>query len=240
MDELMRLYTDLAGWFHLLTAPEDYAEEAARYRELLDERGPVRTVLELGSGGGNNASHLRAWYELTLTDRSPEMLAVSRRLNPDLEHVAGDLRDLRLDRTFDAVFAHDAVSYLTTEADLDALFATAAAHLAPGGVALICPDGFSETFDPGTRTGGHDGDGRSLRYLEWEHDTEPDATTVVVDYAYLLREGDRVEVVHDRHVVGRFPQATWVTAFECAGFDGVEVLPGAEGGYRVLRGVRRP
>ena len=27
----MRLYSEFADWFHLLTAPEDYAEEAARW-----------------------------------------------------------------------------------------------------------------------------------------------------------------------------------------------------------------
>ena len=65
-----RLYEDLADWFHLLTAPEDYADEAAAYRQLLDAAGPVATVLELGSGGGNNAFHLKHHYQLTLADVS--------------------------------------------------------------------------------------------------------------------------------------------------------------------------
>ena len=57
----VRIYGDLAPWFHLLTAPADYAGEAARYRGLiLDELPEARTLLELGSGGGNNASHLKA------------------------------------------------------------------------------------------------------------------------------------------------------------------------------------
>jgi hypothetical protein len=60
--ESPRLYGDLAGWFHLLTAPSEYAGEAALYRRLLESAGPVRTVLALGSGGGNNASHLKARF----------------------------------------------------------------------------------------------------------------------------------------------------------------------------------
>jgi hypothetical protein len=50
-----RLYAELASWFHLLTAPPDYEEEAELYRQLLVERedGCVETMLELGSGGGN-------------------------------------------------------------------------------------------------------------------------------------------------------------------------------------------
>ena len=77
--------------------------------------GPVSTVLELGSGGGNNASHLKRHFTLTLVDRSPEMLELSRGLNPELEHVEGDMRTMRLDRTFDAVFVHDALAYILTE-----------------------------------------------------------------------------------------------------------------------------
>ena len=46
------------------------------------------------------------------------MLALSRALNPECEHLAGDMRTLRLGRVFDAVFVHDAVCYMTTRADL--------------------------------------------------------------------------------------------------------------------------
>ena len=115
----MRLYGDLAPWFHLLTAPEDYAGEAARYRELIDaEARNAETLLELGSGGGNNASHLKAHYRCTLSDLSPQMLTLSRALNPECDHVLGDMRTVRLGRAFDVVFVHDAVMYLETEADL--------------------------------------------------------------------------------------------------------------------------
>ena len=60
------------------------------FREVLTEVCAPRTVLELGSGGGNNASHLKAQFRMTLVDRSPGMLAVSRALNPECEHVEGD------------------------------------------------------------------------------------------------------------------------------------------------------
>ena len=57
----MRIYSDLAPWFHLLTHPSDYEEEAAYIAGLVDAfvDGPAETLLELGSGGGNNASHSR-------------------------------------------------------------------------------------------------------------------------------------------------------------------------------------
>ena len=208
--------------FHLLTAPEDYATEAERYRSLIVEALPnARTLLELGSGGGNNASHLREHFACTLSDLSPQMLALSRTLNPDCEHVLGDMRALRLGRTFDVVFVHDAVAYMATEDDLRDCIATAFSHTRPGGVAVFVPDFVRETFRPRTSHGGHDGgDGRSLRYLEWSTDPDPGDTTYEVDYAVILRErGQEPRIVHDHHVEGLFPEHTWLYLFEQAGFE---------------------
>jgi hypothetical protein len=40
---------------------------------------------------------------MTLVDLSEEMLVVSRQLNPECQHHQGDMRTVRLGRTFDAV-----------------------------------------------------------------------------------------------------------------------------------------
>ena len=218
----MRLYHELADWFHLLTAPEEYAEDAAHYRDVLRKlcAGTARTLLELGCGGGNNASYLKRWFTCTLTDLSPAMLEQSRKLNPECEHIAGDMRTLRLGRTFDLVFVHDAVMYLTELADLRALAATMMAHLRLGGGALVVPDFVRETFAPRTHHGGHDGDdGRAIRYLEWTRDPDPSDTHFEVDMVYLLREADgSVRIVHDPWCEGVFSIEEWYTVLEQAGF----------------------
>jgi SAM-dependent methyltransferase len=218
----MRLYGELAPWFHLLTKPEDYAEEAARYRRLVLEACPdAQALLELGAGGGNNASHLKQHFSCTLSDVSPQMLAASMGLNPDCEHVLGDMHTMRLGRTFDAVFVHDAVAYLTSADELEAAIGTAYVHTRPGGVALFVPDFTRETFTgSGVDTGGHDADdGRSLRFLQWTHDPDPDDTTYDVEYAVLVREpGKPVRAVHDHHREGLFPEHLWLTLLEQAGF----------------------
>jgi SAM-dependent methyltransferase len=217
-----RLYREFAAWWPLFSAPATYAEEAGIYRRLLvgaGERPPV-TVLELGSGGGNNASHLKAEFRLTLVDLSADMLEVSRELNPECEHLQGDMRTVRLGRVFDAVFVHDAINYMTTTEDLRMALETAFEHCRPGGAALFAPDHLRETFRTGTDHGGHDGDGRGVRFLEWTWDPDPLDTTFLVDYAYLLRDVDgSVRVEHDRHVEGLFPRATWLRLLEEAGFQ---------------------
>jgi hypothetical protein len=225
------LYGELAPWFHLLTPPEEYAGEAAAVLELLREHvdGPLETLLELASGGGNTASHLRRDLRLTLTDLAPEMLALSRTINPEIEHLEGDMRDLRLGRTFDAVLIHDGICYMTTEADLRAALTTAFQHLRPGGAAVFEPDAVRDTFQPETDHGGEDGPaqadgrpGRALRYLEWKIDPDPSDTTYQVDYALLLRHDDgTVEVRRDQHTEGLFPQSRWLEILGEVGFDAV-------------------
>jgi len=227
----LRLYGDLAGWFHLLTHPSDYAEEAAIFHRVLEAAagGPLGDVLELGSGGGNNASHLKAHWRLTLTDLSEEMLQISRGLNPDLEHHQGDMRSLRLGRTFDAVFLHDAAAYLLTPDDLAATARTIAAHLRPGGVALAVPDDTLETYDGGTDDGGHDDGDRGVRYLSWCFDAAPVDHQVTTHYVYLLRDGDAVTTVREDHVTTAFPTQLWLDALTSAGLEAwTEPFPHSE------------
>lgn len=217
-----RLYGEFASWWPLLSPPSDYTEEAAFYERALVNAcdGEARTLLELGSGGGSNASHLRARFELTLVDRSPQMLAVSRDLNPECEHIEGDMRTVRLGRSFDCVFIHDAIVYMITEPDLRQAIETAFVHCRPGGAALFAPDHVRENFRAATGHGGRGGQGRSLRFLEWTWDPDPADNTYLVDYAYLMRSGDgSVCVEHDRHVVGLFGRDDWLRLLGEAGFE---------------------
>jgi SAM-dependent methyltransferase len=216
------MYADLADWWPLLSPPDEYTEEADVYKRALLEHAPSRprTLLELGSGGGSNAFHLKADFELTLVDLSPDMLRQSRALNPELEHCVGDMRDVRLGRLFDAVFIHDAISYMTTRADLERALATAFAHCRPGGVALIAPDETRERYVPGVSSGGRDEGARGFRYLEWHHDPDPGDETAITDYAFLIRdESGSVRAVHDRHVHGLFPHQVWLDTLAAVGFE---------------------
>jgi len=252
----MRLYSELAEWWPLLDDPADYAEEAGVYGDLLAEAcdAPIESLLELGSGGGNSASHLkRRFRHLVLTDVSEEMLAVSRALNPECGHRVGDMRTLRLGRTFDAVFVHDAVCYMTTEADLRRAIETARVHCRPGGAVLFAPDYVRENFRVGTTTGGCDerpafdagGEGRrGLRYLEWVWDPDPGDMEYLVDFAFLLRDRDgSVRAVQDRHVEGLFGRDRWLHLLADVGFEARSVplvLSDVEPGRHEMFVGRRP
>ena len=221
-EDLPKLYRELADWWPVLSSPEDYAEEAEFYRQVIISSCKLKphTLLELGSGGGNNAAHLKKHFEMTLVDISPDILVVSQELNPECEHIEGDMREVRLGRQFDAIFIHDAIVYMQSEEELRSAIKTAYEHCIPGGVALFAPDHTSETFQPSTSHGGHDRGNRSMRYLDWVWDPDPTDSTYVSHMVYLLREdNEAVRCVVDRHVCGLFSQNDWLRVIAEVGFS---------------------
>jgi len=219
----LKMYSELARWWPLLSPPSHYVEEAADLRTMLSAAPDAapRTMLELGSGGGSLAFHLKGEFQLTLTDLSADMLAVNRSVNPECEHVQGDMRTLDLGRTFDVVLIHDAIMYCTDPASVRAALGTAARHCRPGGTTLILPDCVKETFTPDTDHGGEDApDGRGLRFMEWTTDPDPSDDTFQTFYVFALREADGTTTVeHDLHVEGVFPRSAWMAWLHDAGFD---------------------
>lgn len=219
------MYDEFAHLWQQISAPEDYAEEAVEVREALFDLlqggpGPYRpTMLEMGVGGGNSLSHMTDFVDAVATDSSPEMLDVSRRLNPSAEHVVGDMRTLRLDRKFDAVLILDAISYMFTEDDMRKTFDTARAHLEPGGVFIAGPD-WIKGITPVPNLSCKLGKAGELSYAEFVHDTDPEDTEIEVIFNFYVPQPDgSVKVEEDRHRHGLFPLETWLLTMRDAGFE---------------------
>lgn len=241
-----RLYDDLAPLWPALSPREHDAGDAAIILRLMRQRlrpamrqsqgaPPRPTLLDLGCGGGHLLSHLTPYCDVVGVDLAPRMLALSRTLNPDAEHVRGDMRRIRLRRRFDAVILHDACNYLLTPADLLAAMRTAAAHLRTGGLLILMPDDVAETFtdharaSDAARTPTHDlavlthiaaaprsaraaGRGAELSMLLLLHD----------------RAAGTLDIVDERHRLGLFARSIWERSLCKAGFEDVAYLaPGA-------------
>ncbi len=242
-----RLYQDLAPWWPLISPPAEYQAEAAELAAVLAASGAgagrtgIAQALDLGSGGGHIAVHLKADMAMTLVDHSPQMLAVSRRLNPECAHLQGDMRTVRLGRTFDVVLVHDAVDYMTSEPDLRAAIATAYAHCRPGGIAVFVPDHTAETFRPGPGAGGgSDPAGRQASFRAWASDPDPGDSWIQTDYEFVLRAADgRTEVVRESHRLGAFSCAAWLSLLAAAGFE-ARPQPAATGTARIRFVAARP
>jgi SAM-dependent methyltransferase len=217
-----RVYADLAAWWPLISPPGEYAAEAA-YLAAVFRSAPiaVREVLDLGSGGGHVAVHLKEQFSLTLADRSAQMLAVSRRLNPECAHLRADMRTARLGRLFDAVLVHDAIDYITSEDELCQVIGTAFAHCRPGGIAVFVPDHIADTFRPlSGRGGGSDATGRQASFRERTWDPDPGDDWVQAEYEFTLRAaGSAVQVVRETHRLGAFSRGAWLRLLAEAGFE---------------------
>ena len=222
-----RLYNDLAYLWPLLSPPEHYEAEAASLVELIEQYGKVVdgerfSVLELGAGGGHTLVHLADRFDCTAVDLSKPMLDNCRKLVPRAEVIVGDMRTVRLGKTFSAVLIHDAIDYMLSEDDVRKALKTAAEHLEPGGLCAIAPTYTREVFvdgdvaDDGTTT-----DSEELTYFTYVHDPDPSDDTFEMILLYLIRnmETREVEVVEDRHTCGLFSNAKWLEWMGDAGFD---------------------
>lgn len=214
------LYGEHTGWYSLLDPRADHEGEATAYLQALLRgiEGEKRTLLDLGAGAGNNAWFLKPQFTCTLTDISDAMLTLSRIQNPECEHLLGDMRTLRIGRTFDAVLVHDAVCYMTSREDLRKAAETAFVHLRSGGAAVFAPDCTRESFEKGASLLECEEGSRSLHGVEWSWDADVNDETYQVEYALLLRDGVDVRAIHDRHTEGLFTRATWLEVLESVGF----------------------
>ena len=219
---LNRLYGDLAYLCPLVSKLEDYAKEASFWRDVLMEKlgEGNHHILELGVGGGNNLSYLTPYFKATAVDLSEEMLKDCKKLNPDVDVHVGDMRSVRLNKKFDAVIIHDAISYLLTEDDLISTFETVAEHLNSGGIFVTTPKYLKETFTNNS-THCHEprSDGKTeLTFIEYIHDPDPKDTMVETIMVCFIKRDGQTTVELDKHETGLFPKATCLRLIEQAGF----------------------
>ena len=248
MDQPRRLYTDLAWLWPMWGAAADEYAHYCRHVSALVERfaeRPASTLLDIGCGGGKNVFNLKETFRVTGVDLSPTMLAQASELNPESVFVQGDMRTVRLGTTFDAVLMDDAISYMTSLADLTAALRTAHVHLDPGGVLVATPDVTVETFQqnrttvtPGTDTGRRDE--LDVVFIENVYDPDPSDEQYETTVLYLIRDRGHLRIETDHWRMGLFSLDTWRRVLRDTGFDVCEGrYDTGEDGYTVFACVKR-
>jgi SAM-dependent methyltransferase len=220
-----QIYAELADWWPLISPPKEYTQESAYLADLLIKlTGSGVDVLDLGSGGGHVAAHLTSQFNVTLVDISDQMLTVSKQLNPGCEHIQGDMRTLRLDRSFDVVLVHDAIDYIIGAEDLRLVVSTAVTHCALGGIAVFVPDYVKDTFREltGTGGGGIDQAGRTASFTERTWDPDPRDSWVQADYEFRLSAADgSTQIISESHRLSAFSRELWHRVLAEAGLEPV-------------------
>jgi SAM-dependent methyltransferase len=209
----MSVFGAYARYYDLLYKDKDYAAEVCFVETLLTRYAPhTRSILELGCGTGTHALLLaEKGFSLHGVDISDEMLEVAQgrcaslvpEVKKSLSFSQGNVCDCRIDRVFDAVISlFHVVSYQSTNADLYAMFETAALHMKSGGVFI-----FDYWYGPAVLT-----ERPSVRVKRMESDeirvtriAEPDINydTNCVDVNYHVyihdKKSSAVEELHERH-----------------------------------------
>jgi len=217
-----RLYSDLAWVWPIISPPQDYIEETEQLCKIIREHSQleVKTLLNLGCGGGHHGYTLKKHFEVSGVDASGAMLGLARQLNPEVTYSVGDMRNVRLGKTFDAVAIFDSINYMLTVADLQAAFLTAYKHLKPGGVFLTLVEETPEHFQQnGTQCTTHSRGDIEIAFIENAYDPDPTDTTYEVTFVYLIRRGGRMDIETDSHVCGIFSLETWHGLLREVGFE---------------------
>jgi SAM-dependent methyltransferase len=208
----MRLYKDLSWTWPIISPPKDYIEEAQFFTAKINEFKKIetRTLLNLGCGGGHMDWTLKKFFEITSIDISPDMLALAKKLNPEIEYIEGDMRTVRLDKKFDAVVIHDSILYMQNIDELKAAFKTAYEHLKENGLMITYCEEWPEHFvQNNVRSQRNTKDDIDLIFIENYYDPDPDDSTYEGTFIYLIRRDGELEIFHDYHTFGIFPLENW-------------------------------
>jgi SAM-dependent methyltransferase len=135
-----------AELYDLFYGDKPYADEARFVHDCIQEfrPHPTRRILELACGTGRHALELeKLGYEITATDRSPDMLEIARRRaamnNSKIVFALADMRDLEIPGyEYDAVVClFDSIGYLKTDEALHDAFGQIRGRLRPGGLFIF-------------------------------------------------------------------------------------------------------
>lgn len=217
----MLLYKELAKYWPIISPPDHYIAEGEIWKNVIRSRIAAQhpTALDLGCGGGHSLAPLTGYLKATALDISGEMIEISKMLNPGVEHFNGDMRTARLGKTFDVVLVNDAVGYMTTLEDLEALMETAKAHLSAGGLVILGPDYFKETFvDKRFNCFQRSEGGTTLNMAEFYFDADPEDTSYECLFNISVYENGELKCFAEKHRFGLFSCSQWTDVLERKGF----------------------
>ncbi|KAB2340337.1 class I SAM-dependent methyltransferase [Actinomadura rudentiformis] len=219
---------------------KDYAAESKTVIELiLDNKPGAASLLDVACGtAGHLACFAEQFTEVEGLDVSEDMLVTARKRAPGARFHLGDMRDFDLGRTFDAVTCLFAsVGHMRSTGELAAALRTFARHTAPGGVVVVDPWWFPETFIPGYIAADVvEAAGRTVARIS-HSSVEGDATRMDVHYLVADIESG-IRHIAESTLITLFTRAEYEAAFEQAGLTPT-YIEGGLAGRGLFVGVRR-
>lgn len=212
-------YNELAWTDDLFADPLEYEEEVEKYVKIINEtaRFPVKDVLHLGCGAGWYDKYLKKYFTVTGVDLSCGMLERAMKHNPEIEYFEGDMKNIRLNKKFDAVIIPDSIDYIVSVEELKAVIETAALHLREGGLLLItCKT--KEIFNNNNFVYTGQTDDLQVTLFENNYANPHIPDTYELTLFYIIRDKGDTSTYSEHTIAGLFSEKTWDKLFKDADF----------------------
>lgn len=220
---------------------KDWEDEARDVTAIVRELRPgASSLLDMACGTGAHLAEFARHFDHTEgVEIAPAMRRRALdRVPPATVVHAGDMRTVRLGRRFDAVTClFTSAAFLPTVADLATALDRMAGHLVPGGVLVVEPWYFPETFIDG--------------YLGGDLVRLPDRVVSRVSHSvrradathlhveWTVADASGIRRFTELEVMSLFTREQYLAAFDLAGCD-VDYRPGWLTGRGLFVAVRRP
>lgn len=215
-------YSDLAWVDQIISGSDDYAEETDLLVKTIMEHSSceIKTILHLGCGAGFNDYTFKRYFQVTGIDISPGMLDIARKVNQEIDYHYGDMRNIELGKSFDAVVVPDSIDYMRTEDDLFSAIMTANKHLKSGGMLLIVAHP-AELFSQNNFV--YTGSDQDIEITVFENNyvLAPPKRGYEATLLYLIRRHGELQIFSDLHLLGLFKLQKWLELINKAGFDNI-------------------
>jgi len=140
--DITLVFQSYSKYYDIIYADKDYEKECNFLEEIFRKylAWIPKTVLDAGCGTGGHALLLaKRGYEVTGVDASNDMIEIARKKakesGVDVDFFTADLRELRLNRKFDACICMFAVmNYITENEDIKEVLSNVRVHLKRGGL----------------------------------------------------------------------------------------------------------
>lgn len=224
------MFTRTASFYDAIYEWKNYAKEADRLREFIAEhcRSGGRALLDVAIGTGGHVPRLREFFDVDGLDFDRHMLDIVGAKYPGLTLHHADMVDFRLDHRFDVVVClFSSIGYARTEVRLRDAVRSMGGHLKPGGVLIIEPWLYPETYKAGVLHANFV-DKPDLKVARMNV-SRVDGGVAVLEFRYLVGRPEGIETFEERHELGLFTHEQYLDAIDRAELDPVFDAEGLTG-----------
>lgn len=216
----MTAYTSSSAVYDAINASraKDYVREVDQVHELIEQhkRSKGNMLLDVACGTGGHLQYLQAYYSVEGLDLSADMLAVARQRFPTIRFYEASMLDFELGRQYDVITClFSSVGYVVTVENMRKAVGQMVKHLLPGGVLVIEPYFYPETYRPGSvsATFVNEPDLKIARMAVHE---QCDGISVM-NMQFLVATPKGIDHFSESHKMGLFPFTAYDAALQDAG-----------------------